>query len=180
MKLDLISHLVEGSNVEKPLSLSVMVGISGSGKSTYINRIKKDNELVISPDEIRKELTGNISDQSKNAEVFNIANKRLKESKSDTYFDATNLSMKSLKGVLDNAEQFNKINIIIMTASKNLDLCQRRVEEDISKGKDRSNVPEEVIENMHRKFIQFVQNLQQNAKDLKEEYGENRINIRMV
>lgn len=183
MKLDLISHLLEEANneiKEKSLTLNIMVGISGSGKSTYINRHKKAGDIVISPDEIRREMTGDISDQSQNTKVFETANKRLRAAKSNTYFDATNLSMRSLRGVLSNAKQFNKVNILILSASKNLDLCKRRVLGDISSGVDRANVPEKVIENMHSRFMQFVQNLEVNGKKLKEEYGEDRIEIKMI
>lgn len=48
----------------KPI-LSLMVGISGSGKSTYANGLKTTlNSTIIEPDAIRLELTGNVEDQS--------------------------------------------------------------------------------------------------------------------
>ena len=181
MKLDIISRLVEEKEIrEKNLVLNIMIGISGSGKSTYINRHKKAGDIVISPDDIRRELTGNISDQSQNMKVFETANARLRAATSNAYFDATNLTLKSIRGVMSNAKRFKKINLVILTASKNLDLCQRRVAGDISSGKDRSNVPEKVIENMHQKFMHLVQNLPEDIGKLKQEFGEDRINVIMV
>jgi predicted kinase len=53
-------------------TIIVLAGPSGSGKSTYADKIAKERGfVVISPDECRKELTGDASDQSKNAFIFN-------------------------------------------------------------------------------------------------------------
>jgi len=61
-----------------------MIGISGSGKSTYANGLKTslkvENKLdtkSISMDDIRAELTSDAADQSKNAEVFNLTRQRV-------------------------------------------------------------------------------------------------------
>ena len=48
--------------------LVLPIGISGSGKSYIYNRDYKDC-VQVSPDLIREELTGDISNQSKNKEV---------------------------------------------------------------------------------------------------------------
>lgn len=78
-----------------------MVGISGSGKSTYGKKLTKhimdkgEPIITVSTDEIRAELCGNAADQSKNAEVFKEAYKRLEtvlEQKVHCIYDATNLA----------------------------------------------------------------------------------------
>ena len=62
----------------KPI-FTMLVGIPGSGKSTWAENNKDIvNEVIQSSDELRKEL-GDINDQSKNEEVFNILHKRIKE-----------------------------------------------------------------------------------------------------
>ena len=66
----------------KPI-LAVMIGISGSGKSTYANglrtSLKLENKLptqLVETDAIRGELTNDPSDQTRNGEVFSIAKQR--------------------------------------------------------------------------------------------------------
>ena len=56
----------------KTAQLILPIGISGSGKSTWINSLDKDKYTIISPDMIRKELTGDVSDNSRNLEIFKI------------------------------------------------------------------------------------------------------------
>lgn len=56
-----------------------MMGISGAGKSTQVKKLLSENPsaVVISPDTIRGEITGNESDQSQNYRVFQLAHARL-------------------------------------------------------------------------------------------------------
>lgn len=89
-----------------------MRGISGSGKSSYVKRMSEDESgsvkntiCVISSDAIRQELTGDISCQSKNAEVFQMMESRLREAiASDEfvkiYVDATHLTKSSFDYII--------------------------------------------------------------------------------
>ena len=53
--------------------LIVLVGMPGSGKTTFAKNVLEDEDVVIiSSDEIRLRLTGDESDQSQNDEVFRI------------------------------------------------------------------------------------------------------------
>jgi len=96
----------------KPI-LAVMVGISGSGKSTFANGLKTSLKAeLVETDAIRVELTGNAEDQSQNGKVFAIAKKRINDYLSNgnnAIIDATSLSVKDRKewieiGKLNNAE----------------------------------------------------------------------------
>ena len=83
--------------------LTIMCGISGSGKSTYIaDRIKDNpNYIVISLDDIRAELSYR-EDQSRNGEVIQLAKQRLKQALakgSNVIWDATN-TRKEFRDVL--------------------------------------------------------------------------------
>ena len=83
--------------------LTLMCGISGSGKSTYIaNRIKDNpHHIVISLDDIRAELSYR-EDQSRNGEVIQLAKQRLKQALakgSNVIWDATN-TRKEFRDVL--------------------------------------------------------------------------------
>ncbi len=59
----------------------VMIGITGSGKSTYIKKELSNvpNPVIICPDDIRAELTGDAGDQSKNDEVWQLACQRAEQ-----------------------------------------------------------------------------------------------------
>ena len=66
--------------------------------------ISNDNGTVlISSDNIREELCGDASDQSKNSQVFELAHKRIEESLSrniNVIWDATNLAPEDRKEVI--------------------------------------------------------------------------------
>ena len=86
--------------------LIFLVGLSGSGKSTWAEEFIKDNDAeLLSSDRLRLELLGSENDQRHNAEVFNELHRRaikfLKQGKTVVY-DATNLSAKRRKGFLNN------------------------------------------------------------------------------
>lgn len=96
----------------KPI-LAVMIGISGSGKSTYANGLKTSiGAELVETDAIRFELTGNAEDQSQNGRVFALAKKRVNDylvQGKNVIIDATSLSVKDRKdwieiGKTNNAE----------------------------------------------------------------------------
>lgn len=71
----------------------VMIGVPGSGKSTKAKILALASEEIVSPDEIRKELYGNISIQGNGKEVFDLAYRRIEDllkNGKDVIFDATN------------------------------------------------------------------------------------------
>lgn len=88
----------------KPI-LAVMVGISGSGKSTYATGLKTSLKAeLVETDSIRVELTGNAEDQSQNGRVFEVARKRVNDYLSqgkNTIIDATSLNIKERKDWID-------------------------------------------------------------------------------
>lgn len=146
--------------------LAISVGTSGSGKSTFGNKL--ENTTVICPDDIRKELTGDISDQSKNAEVWKIAYDRLRkslENGEDVYFSATTLTSKNLKALLNVVEYLKpEITIYAFEDSRDWKLCEKRVKEDLKNGVERSNTDIKIgnrplIQSMSEKYINMVDNI---------------------
>jgi predicted kinase len=119
--------------------LYMMVGLSGSGKSTYA---KKLNAKVISSDVIRAEVFGDENDQTHNVQVFEILHKRVIEclkNGEDCVCDATNLSAKRRKGFLNSISHIGCEKICCVFATpyeicikQNL-LRERKVPTDIIK-----------------------------------------------
>lgn len=92
------------------MDLVVMVGLSGSGKSTFAQKLKEVYEtalkkpvVIVSSDAIRAELFGNETDQTANEKVFAEVRKRVNNNiyKRNVIVDATNISLKSRRSILD-------------------------------------------------------------------------------
>jgi predicted kinase len=134
--------------------LIMLVGIPGSGKSTCINTYKiQDEPIIVSPDNIRKELFGNITDQTHNIEVWVEAKKQTVEcllQGISVILDATNVNTTNRRNFLQGLPPC-KLQAILFKA--NPGQCWERVKKDIDSGKDRSNVPEEVIYRMYGEFL---------------------------
>lgn len=86
-------------------NLTVMVGLPGSGKTTwaYQNRVKGD-AICFSSDDYREKLTGDPSNQEKNDLVFRTIYKQMETAMQqgiNIVFDATNLTAKSRRKVLE-------------------------------------------------------------------------------
>lgn len=141
--------------------LYIPIGISGSGKTTLGNKLKSK---VVCPDDIRKELTGNISNQSNNKEVFETAYDKIATYLAggfDVYFSATNLHCKPILELIKKYK-YNKIVIINMLDSLNPLLCKERVENDLKNKIERSNTlvkiteNEDVIDIQYKKYIEQI------------------------
>lgn len=122
--------------------LIIPIGISGSGKSYIYNRDYKDY-ILVSPDLIREELTGDISNQSKNKEVFRIAFARVDEylkREQNVFFDATNVNKSQRKKFTDKYVDTD-VEVTYVVLPADIDLSWTRIRKDIREKKNRSDVP---------------------------------------
>ena len=122
--------------------LILPIGISGSGKSYIYNKDYKDC-VQVSPDLIREELTGDISNQSKNKEVFKLAFERVDEylnKGQNVFFDATNVNKGQRKNFTDKYIDTD-VEVIYVILPANIDLSWKRIRKDIRDNKNRSDVP---------------------------------------
>ena len=134
--------------MSKP-TMTMMVGLPASGKSTYAKEIAKENNaIVLSSDAIRWELFGDETDQGHNQKVFQELHKRAKEwlcAGRDVVYDATNISSKRRRAFLN---ELTKIDYI-----KNCVIIATPYEQCLKNNRDRARqVPEWVIERMYRKW----------------------------
>ena len=131
----------------------VLVGCSGSGKSTFAKKIQNDDTVIVYTDAIRKELFGYEGCQSEGERVFAIAHYRVKATlleDRNVIFDATNTTTKGRKRLLEVVEKTYcwKVAIVFCTS---VDECKRR-----NQMRDRK-VPDAVIE---RQFMQYMRDAQ--------------------
>lgn len=125
----------------------MLVGLPGSGKSTYIKK-QYSNYSVHSSDAIREELSGDENTQSINNQVFNLLHTRIKNDLTNgenTVYDATNLSWKRRKAFL---QELGKIicwkKCIIIATPYEMCLNRNQARERV--------VPTEVIKRMYKSF----------------------------
>ena len=145
------TKLQERGNVTK--RAIVLIGIPGSGKSTYVekNLHRVSKQRVVCPDDIRAELTGSVTNQKMNQEVFLLAYERAKLALRDNrvlIFDATNAQKHDRTSLLDYLrKQVGDEGWIEGIWFKTpLDECLAN-----NLSRDRQ-VPEEAIKRMHRQL----------------------------
>lgn len=132
----------------KPI-LAVMIGISGSGKSTYANGLKTSlNAQLVETDSIREELTGNSADQSQNYRVFQVAKKRVNDILSqdkNVIIDATSVSVRDRKDWIRIGKD-NNAEIRAYFIDTPIDVCKSQ------NRKRKRQVPDEVIDRQASKL----------------------------
>ncbi len=95
-----------------PLTLFMTCGPVGSGKSTYVAALLGQKTLslsaLISPDLLRLELSGDVSDQSKNGFIFDklipIRMTGARALHQCIVYDATNTTHKARKSIIEHAK----------------------------------------------------------------------------
>ena len=134
--------------------LYLMVGVPGSGKSTYAKNILKDGDIYISRDEIRYSLLTEEDDYfAKENEVIktfidNIDKSLVNEEYcGDVYADATHLSPKSRAQVLNKLKNKDKVSVIYLDIPLNI-ILERNAQR-----KGRALVPENVVRRMYNSII---------------------------
>ena len=141
-------EIIDILNMYKTGALVMMIGAPASGKSTLAKDIVNycDNYTIVCPDDIRQEILGDVNDQSKNNEIFNVVyariNRYLKEYKNVVY-DGTNCRLYHRKKAIQICKPYFK-SLIGICMSTSLDECIDR-----NFKRDR-NVPEDVIRTMHK------------------------------
>lgn len=142
--------------------LVITFGISGSGKTTVAKQYEKEGFIRVSPDDLRKEMTGSISDLSKDKEVFDSCFYKtysaLKNGK-NVIFDSTALNYITRKRIQKIAYKANASpSLLVFTDSKNKELCRSRVRKDLEDGVIRSNTDNDQI--FDKQYQSFIDNLE--------------------
>lgn len=123
----------------------IMVGIPGSGKSTYALTL---GERIFSSDMYRELLTGDTNNQLSNDAVFKLLHKDIREclsSGKSCILDATNVSRKDRRKSLEAAKGLDCITCAVVICPP-YEVCLER-----NRGRSRI-VPDEVMDKMVRRF----------------------------
>lgn len=134
--------------------IKILAGVAGVGKSTYINQHKKENDIVLSSDQLRIELYGNLEEGNKyNGEVFNELNNRLRQAiktgDGDIYYDTTAVSRKQRAGLykqIKKTAELNDYEIEVVLLHKPLE----QIKEQNNERTGFARVPDDVIERMYK------------------------------
>lgn len=138
----------------KPI-LVVMVGISGSGKSTFSDGLKTSLKLengmeteLVETDDIREKLTGDSSDQTQNSKVFQIARFKVSgylSQKKNVIIDATSLTVRDRKDWINIGKE-NNAEIRAYFVDTPVDVAKQR------NASRKRKVPDEVIDRQASKL----------------------------
>ncbi len=101
-------------------TLTLIVGLPGSGKTSYVKKQKYENTVVLSSDEIRRELFKNAAFQTDNDKVFKLLYARARKallSGKNVVIDATNIDKYHRALTLSNFKRFKikRIAVVIDT-----------------------------------------------------------------
>ncbi len=145
-------------------TLTFMIGIPGAGKSQWIKNNTGENTVIVSPDALRKELLGNINDQTKNGQIWAVAKERVISALNDgrdVILDATNVASKNRRNFLTGLPAHK---LLAKVFEGDPDVSYERIQKQIQRGEERANVPHGAIVNMHNQFKQ-----QSNPEQLNQE-----------
>lgn len=144
----------------------LILGTSGSGKTTWAKTLDKNKYHTISLDDMRIEFTSDINDKSKDNEIYEILKIRtikiLKEYK-NVIIDSTNLQKKRRRDFIKyiNTEIPN-VSIEYKLIELNNPIAKERIKKQLLNGEKRANVSDETIDRHTSLYIKMV-------KDIKEE-----------
>lgn len=145
------------------MKIIIPIGISGSGKSRLYDMEYQDY-VNVCPDDIRRELTGNISDQSRNKEVFKIAQKMIDDriaNDRDVFYDVTNINTEYRKKFV-NKYKGTDVKIIYVILPVDVNVSNERIKNDLNNKVDRSKVSYQVL---LRQYEMYKETLNSQFKD---------------
>ena len=160
---ELANQVYEALGFKTKPDVILPIGTSGSGKSTFIKSLPQKDLVVIEPDAMRVEFTGDINNKSKDKEIYEEAAKRavkaIKQGK-QVVFDTTNLTkdkrlpfIEAIKKALPNA------NIQYKLMELNPELAKQRIKAQIARGENRANVPDATIDRHAESYKQMLKDI---------------------
>jgi predicted kinase len=152
---------MEDSSIKPNVILPI--GTSGSGKSTFIKSLPQENLVVIEPDAMRVEFTGDINDKSKDKEIYIEAANRaiiaIKQGK-QVVFDTTNLTKEKRRPFIEAIKKaLPDASIQYKLMELNPELAKQRIKAQIARGENRANVSDETIDRHAESYKQMLEDI---------------------
>lgn len=160
---ELANAVYEALGFKSKPDVILPIGTSGSGKSTFIKSLPQKNLVIIEPDAMRVEFTGNMNDKSKDKEIYieaaNRAIQAIKQGK-QVVFDTTNLTkdkrlpfIEAVKKAIPNA------NIQYKLMELNPELAKQRIKAQLERGENRAAVSDETIDRHAASYKQMLEDI---------------------
>jgi predicted kinase len=139
------------------------IGTSGSGKSTFIKSLPQENLVIIEPDAMRVEFTGDINDKSKDKEIYieaaNRAVQAIKQGK-QVVFDTTNITKdKRLPFIEAIKKEIPTANIQYKLMELNPELAKQRIKAQLARSENRAAVSDETIDRHAASYKQMLEDI---------------------
>ena len=172
---ELANEVYEAAGFKPKADVILPIGTSGSGKSTFIKSLPQENLVIIEPDAMRVEFTGDINDKSKDKEIYieaaNRAIKAIKQGK-QVVFDTTNLTKdKRLPFIEAIKKAIPTANIQYKLMELNPELAKQRIKAQLERGENRAAVSDETIDRHTASYKQMLEDIKNEPitkyKDLK-------------
>ena len=114
------------------MEIIVPIGISGSGK-TRLYRMRYSDYSLISPEIIRKELTGDINNHDKDDEVLMVVRRRigdLMDEGKSIFYDDANIDTRDRQAFSNSFIGIPDVKIIYVVLPADVELSLKRIDED--------------------------------------------------
>ena len=150
-------------NVNSNADVILPIGTSGSGKSTFIKSLSQKNLVIIEPDAMRVEFTGDMNDKSKDKEIYieaaNRAIQAIKQGKK-VVFDTTNLTKdKRLPFIQAIKKEIPNANIQYKLMELNPELAKQRIKAQLERRENRANVSDATIDRHTESYKQMLEDI---------------------
>lgn len=160
---ELANAVYEAAGFKSKADVILPIGTSGSGKSTFIKSLPQKNLVVIEPDAMRVEFTGNMNDKSKDKEIYEEAAKRaiaaIKQGK-QVVFDTTNLTKdKRVPFIEAIKKEIPTANIQYKLMELNPELAKQRIKAQLARGENRAVVSDETIDRHAASYKQMLEDI---------------------
>lgn len=134
-------------------------GIPGSGKTTWALEYLNSNPLTvrICADDIRKEITGSISDMSQDKFVWQQVRYRVNYALNNGHeviLDATNVKRANRNAIIKLLPAGTEVVFKVFEIDP--ETAKERIKQDLLNKVDRSRVPNEVVDRMYQDFLENI------------------------
>ena len=156
------------------------LGTSGSGKSTWIKSLPADKYVVISPDEMRVEFTGDMNDKSKDNEIYEEVKKRAIDAVNNgqqVIIDSTNLQKERRRDFINAVKDaIPDISVEYKLMPLNANLAKQRIKEQLERGENRAAVSDMTIDRHAKLYKEMLDDIKDEGMQPFKEEPLNKMN----